>query len=273
MLRLAAVEERIEAELALGRHTALCAELELLVEEHPLHERLRGQLMLALYRSGRQADALETYRAGRSLLVEELAVEPGPQLRQLQLAILEQDAALELPQLTSHDGPAPVLALAEESPSGEPDSDVTLRVRRRGRARWAVLALGVCAVLAVFAIAPLGSYAHRHEPLNGNLLALISPSDGALRATVSLQAPPTDLAAGFGSLWVAEADAGLVVRVDLRRRESSRRSRSVPGPAASSPPAGRSGFWTRSTAPSPGSIPKPTRWRRRSPWGASPAMF
>ena len=123
-----------------------------------------------------------------------------------------------MPQLASRDGPAPVLALAEESPSGEPDSDVTLRVRRRGRARWAVLALGVGAVLAVFAIAPLGSYAHRHEPLNGNLLALISPSDGALRATVPLQAPPTDLAAGFGSLWVAEADAGLVVRVDPRRR-------------------------------------------------------
>jgi ABC-type transport system substrate-binding protein/DNA-binding SARP family transcriptional activator len=219
VLRLAAVEERIGAELALGRHIALCAELELLVEGHPLHERLRGQLMLALYRSGRQADALETYRAGRLLLVEELAVEPGRQLKQLQLAILEQGAALELPQLTSHDGPAPALALAEESPSGEPDSDVALRVRRRGRARWAVLVLGVGAALAVFAIAPLGSYAHRHEPLKGNLLALISPSDDALRATVPLQAPPTDLAAGFGSLWVAEADAGLVVRVDLRSRK------------------------------------------------------
>src|SRR5215831_21289133 len=70
--RLAAVEDRIEAELALGRHGALCPELEQLVAEHPLRERLRGHLMLALYRSGRQAEALETYRAGRSLLAEEL---------------------------------------------------------------------------------------------------------------------------------------------------------------------------------------------------------
>ena len=87
-----AIEERIDAELALGRHAALCPELEALAAEHPLRERLRGQLMLALYRSGRQADALEAYRAGRSLLVEELALEPGPRLRQLEQAILEQDA-------------------------------------------------------------------------------------------------------------------------------------------------------------------------------------
>ena len=79
-LRLGLVEDRIEADLAVGRHTALCSELERLAAEHPLHERLRGQLMLALYRSGRQADALDSYRAARSLLVEELAVEPGPQL-------------------------------------------------------------------------------------------------------------------------------------------------------------------------------------------------
>jgi YVTN family beta-propeller protein len=85
-----------EAELALGRHTALCPELEQLVAEHPLRERLRGQLMLALYRSGRQADALETYRAGRVLLVKELGLEPGPELQRLECAILRQDAGLDL---------------------------------------------------------------------------------------------------------------------------------------------------------------------------------
>ena len=79
------------------RRRVVCPELEQLVTEHPLRERLRGQLMVALYRCGRQADALETYRAGRSLLVEELAVEPGPELRKLQLAVLEQDTALDLP--------------------------------------------------------------------------------------------------------------------------------------------------------------------------------
>ena len=96
-LRMQVVEDRIDAELALGRHAVVCPELEQLVTEHPLRERLRGQLMIALYRCGRQADALETYRAGRSLLVEELAVEPGPQLSKLQLAVLEQDPALDLP--------------------------------------------------------------------------------------------------------------------------------------------------------------------------------
>ena len=96
-LRMQVAEDRIDAELALGRHAVVCPELEQLVTEHPLRERLRGQLMVALYRCGRQADALETYRAGRSLLVEELAVEPGPQLRKLQLAVLEQDTALDLP--------------------------------------------------------------------------------------------------------------------------------------------------------------------------------
>jgi DNA-binding SARP family transcriptional activator len=83
-LRLIVAEQRIEAELALGRHAELCPELEVLVAEHPLRERLRGQLMLALYRSGRQADALEVYRVGRALLVDELGLEPGPQLRRLE---------------------------------------------------------------------------------------------------------------------------------------------------------------------------------------------
>jgi DNA-binding SARP family transcriptional activator len=96
-LRLLAAEDRIEAELALGHHDALCPELGRLVAEHPLRERLRGQLMLSLYRSGRQGDALETYRAGRSLLVAELAVEPGPALRQMHERVLAADALLDLP--------------------------------------------------------------------------------------------------------------------------------------------------------------------------------
>lgn len=90
-LRLTLVEERAEAELALGRHAELIDELEAAVAAQPLRERLRGQLMLALYRSGRQAEALETYRAGRELLVEELGIEPSPLLQQLQTAILRQE--------------------------------------------------------------------------------------------------------------------------------------------------------------------------------------
>ena len=92
--RLAALEERIDAELALGEHARLVGELEALVHEHPLRERLIAQLMLALYRSGRQADALESYRVARGRLVEELGLEPGRELQQLERAILAHDPAL-----------------------------------------------------------------------------------------------------------------------------------------------------------------------------------
>ena len=95
-LRLAALEERIEADLALGRHGDVIGELEALVAEHPLRERLRGQLMLALYRGGRQAEALAAYQDGRRALVEELGIEPSRPLQELEQAILRQDPALEL---------------------------------------------------------------------------------------------------------------------------------------------------------------------------------
>src|SRR6516225_6109489 len=149
--RLAAVEDRIEAELALGRHGALCPELEQLVAEHPLRERLRGQLMLALYRSGRQAEALETYRAGRSLLAEELAVEPGPQLRQLQLAVLGQDKGLDLPQPAAPYPPGPPPAgPAEDVTPGSGPRATPSTLRRR--ATWAVLAVGAGTALTALAL-------------------------------------------------------------------------------------------------------------------------
>jgi DNA-binding SARP family transcriptional activator len=96
-LRIEATEDRIEADLALGRAADLVTELEQLIHDHPFRERLRGSLMLALYRSGRQADALQSYRDARSLLVEELGLEPGPALRDLETAILRQDRALDVP--------------------------------------------------------------------------------------------------------------------------------------------------------------------------------
>ena len=92
--RLSALEDRIDADLATGRDGDLIGELELLVGSHPLQERLRGQLMLALYRAGRQADALAVYRQTRELLQEELGLEPGPSLRELERSILEQDPSL-----------------------------------------------------------------------------------------------------------------------------------------------------------------------------------
>lgn len=95
-LRLVCLEERIQRDLAGGLAGELVGEVEALVREHPLRERLRAQLMLALYRSGRQAEALEAYQAARHALVEELGIEPGRSLRDLEKAILEQDASLDV---------------------------------------------------------------------------------------------------------------------------------------------------------------------------------
>jgi DNA-binding SARP family transcriptional activator len=118
-LQLAAVEARIEADLALGRHHELVAELEALVRLHPLREHLHGQLMLALYRSGRQADALAAYRAARKTLVNELGIEPSVGLQRLEQAILAQDPALEL--------------LVPARPAGRPDADEGDRQADPGR--------------------------------------------------------------------------------------------------------------------------------------------
>jgi DNA-binding SARP family transcriptional activator len=108
-LRLAALEQRIDADLANGRHAELVGELEALARENPLRERLQGQLMLCLYRSERQAEALEAYQATRRALVDELGIEPGRQLRELHQAILRQDAELDL---------AAAVARAPEEPRG-----------------------------------------------------------------------------------------------------------------------------------------------------------
>ena len=107
-LRWAAHEQRIDADLAAGRNGELIGELGALVAEHPLRERLRCQLMLALYRSGRQAEALGAYRQAQRELSDELGLEPGEELRQLEQAILRQDPSLDLPRQPSPATPAAV---------------------------------------------------------------------------------------------------------------------------------------------------------------------
>ena len=232
-LRIQAVEDRIDTELALGRHAVVCPELEQLVTEHPMRERLRGQLMIALYRCGRQADALQTYQEGRSLLVEELAVEPGPQLRQLQRAVLEQDPALDLPPPAARQDPREAMSPAGVAPDAAADQSGVAadppaaslpgpgtmpRPPPRRRIRRITLPLGMAAALAALALVPLSRHGTAQTPLNSNLVALVSASDGAVQATVPLQAPPADVAAGAGSVWVAEPGAGLVARIDPVRR-------------------------------------------------------
>ena len=97
-LRLSTVEDRIDADLMLGQHAVLAGELESLVARHPLRERLWAALMIALYRSGRQAEAVRAYQRARDVLVEELGLEPGAELRRLEIAVLAGDTALGSPR-------------------------------------------------------------------------------------------------------------------------------------------------------------------------------
>jgi class 3 adenylate cyclase/DNA-binding winged helix-turn-helix (wHTH) protein len=129
-LRLVALERRIDADLALGRHGEIVGELRTLVAEHPLRERLRGRLMLALYRQGRQADALDVYRETRRALVDELGLEPSGALQELEAAILRHDPSLDLPERS----------VAEDTPpSGAPSPPVGPVLRREERKFAAVL--------------------------------------------------------------------------------------------------------------------------------------
>ena len=125
-LRLACLEDRLDLDLVAGRHAAVVGELESLVAEYPLREHFRAQLMLALYRSGRQAEALDVYQAGRRLLADELGLEPGDALKSMQKAILAQDVALDLPSEPSppqESEPAP-------APAGPAEPGTAREVRK-----------------------------------------------------------------------------------------------------------------------------------------------
>jgi DNA-binding SARP family transcriptional activator/ABC-type branched-subunit amino acid transport system substrate-binding protein/streptogramin lyase len=181
-LRLEAVEDRIDAELQLGRHAQLVPELESLAAAHPLRERVRGQLMLALYRSGRQAEALDEYAEARRQLVGELGIEPGLDLQELQRRILAHDPEL---------GPA-----ARPRP---------LATRRR--ARWligagALLLIGAAALLAVELIDRGGSSVHVSSVVPDSL-AVLDPKTKGIVGQVRIPGGPSLVAAGPGVVWVA----------------------------------------------------------------------
>ena len=183
-LRLGAAEDRIDAELALGRHTALVAELEQRVRQHPLRERLRAQLMVALYRCGRQADALATYRLGRRVLRDELGLDPGPRLAELERAVLSHDPELEWTPTT------PTLA-------ADPPDDGAGRV-------LVVDDSGVNRRLLVTALTELGHEVHAAE--NGRrALELLRAADYDV-VLLDLLMPVLD---GFGTLTEIKADPAL----------------------------------------------------------------
>ena len=191
-LRLAAVEERIEADLRLGRHAKLVAELEGLVREQPLRERLRAQHMLALYRSGRQADALESFRDARRSLVDDLGLEPSKELRELEQAILAQDPALDAPARR----PPP-------APAG----------RRRG---LALVGAGIALAAAAAGVALSSS--SPDVAVVPDSVAVIDPESDLIVADVPVGIRPEAIVADGRSIWVANASDGTVSQIDVRKR-------------------------------------------------------
>ncbi len=208
-LRLVALEERIEADLTSGEHARLVGELEALVREHPLRERLRGQLMLALYRSGRQADALQAYRDARRELIDGVGLEPGRALQQLEQAILAHDPALDPPDRpTTRASPA------------------TPQRRWRGGVLIAAAGALLLAAMAAVAVKQASSVAStvRVAP---NSVAEIDVRSGRIVAAAPVGARPGPIAFGSGSLWIANLDDQNISRVDP---SSLRTVRNIPLP-------------------------------------------
>jgi len=221
--RLAALEDRIDADLASGEHARLVGELEALVREHPLRERLQGQLMLALYRSGRQADALETYHTARDRLIDELGLEPGPELKELERAILAQDPALSPPR-----------GRAARQP------------RTVARARWrGGLLIGaggaLLLVLAVVIAVKLSESGASAVTVAGNSLAAVDPANNRVVAAVDLGTRPGAVAFGSGALWTANPDDQTVSRVNPATM-TVQQVIPVDGPPTEIAPAG-GGLW------------------------------
>ena len=183
-LRLAALTERIEADLALGRHADLIGELEVLTARYPFQERLCAQRMLALYRSGRQAEALEAYRALRHALVVQLGIEPGASLQALERAILLQDPALDL-----RDGRA-----APDARARRGGFRGTGRVLSAGTAAAAVLALVGTALVGTALVTRGHGTGDTVDP--GNSLGVVDPRTNRLTDRIAVGLLPTSIAAG-----------------------------------------------------------------------------
>jgi DNA-binding SARP family transcriptional activator len=234
-LQLVALEERFEAELALGRHTKIVAELEALVAAQPLRDRLRGQLMLALYRCGRRADALEVYRDGHRRSLDELGLEPSPQLRELQGRILDEGPELAAPPRISRQAVARRSSLALLA-AGIVLVGVAVAIFLRDRGRSpppAAPALDIAAN-SVVGIDGAGSGLARFAlPLSGrptdiaadgdrlyavsidsSALTIVAAGTRRLERTIPLAIRPAALAVSADGVWIADGRRGLLVRLD-----------------------------------------------------------
>lgn len=196
-LRLSALEDRIDADLALGRQARLVDELEQLVATSPLRERFRARLMLALYRCGRQADALAVYRDGRRMLQEELGIEPGPELRQLEQGILTHDSSLH----------------------GSSTRRVSAR-RRVGRRPLLAVAAGALAAVALVGWLAFGRATGSRSPearAAANSAVLIG-KDGRLGVAIPVGNSPAHAVQDGAFVWTSNEQDGTVSRIDPRTR-------------------------------------------------------
>jgi YVTN family beta-propeller protein len=219
-LRLAALEARIDADLAMGGHSALTGELGQLAAKHPLREGLHGQLMLALYRCGRQADALAAYRRARLLLASELGIDPGEALQRLHASVLVHDPALDW--RSDHQAPAdghrpgtgtPV-ASPPPAPPPRPGAPVREPDQPRRRTRR-LLAIGLALAVAAIACVAIVARPWAGEPagLSSDSVSLISPSGARVGGPVNV-ASPAGLAYGDGAVWTVDSSNGTLDRID-----------------------------------------------------------
>jgi YVTN family beta-propeller protein len=200
--RMRALEERIDADLDLGGGAALVPELETLVREHPLRERQIAQLMLALYRAGRPSDALAVYAAARRRLAEELGLEPGTELRELQRRILERDTRL-------------AVVPRERSVRGR-------RSTRSGRRRLAAAVAVVSLVAAAGIVVRMESGGTRgaHSPSASSGLVALNVGPYARPRSLGVTSAPAAMATAAGALWLADSGSGALSRVDLASGQS-----------------------------------------------------
>jgi YVTN family beta-propeller protein len=228
-LRLSTLEARIDAEVALGHHDLAAAELDRLIAEHPLRERLHAQRMLALYRSDRQSEALAAYRGLRALLRDELGVEPGPAVQELHSRVLAHDPTLtwyppvsRIPIATAAAATSSAIPVRTSSAVAAPVSERThpLVSRIRSLPRRTVAACTAVVLLAAGGTTAL--LAARTVPaatlvLPAGSLGAIRP-DGSVAASIPVGDDSAGVAYGEGALWVADRGEGRVRKIDPASR-------------------------------------------------------
>src|SRR5215210_5336142 len=195
--------DRIDAELGQGKGSGLVAELETLVAEHPFQERLWAELMRAFYLGGRQAEALEAYNRARARL-DELGIEPSPELKRLQSQILKQDPALQAA------AQRPALARSPEAGRAERDGRRRRPIVLAAAALLAVLIAAIALTLSRDGNAP----AAKDVPEAANTVRVIDLATNEALAAVPIGGPPGGLAVNGDAVWVANIDDGTVLRID-----------------------------------------------------------